>query len=110
MMKLAMSPAASGLLRALLNRAEISRDRILLTDWRSTDWQSLTLMGERHRVRLRVPGPEAPAIMARLTDGLEEAEFEIPGQIVADIALTGRPQARNDGSVEVAIEALTIAE
>lgn len=110
MMKLAMSPAASGLLRALLRRAGIGRDRILLTDWRSTDWQSLTLMGERHRVRLRIPGPGAPDVVARLTDGLEEAEFEIGGQIVADIALSGKPQARDDGSIEVAIEALTVAE
>ena len=105
-----MSPAASGLLRALLKRAEIGRDRILLTDWRSTDWQSLTLMGERHRLRFRIPGPGAPEIVQRLTRGIEEAEFTISGQIVADIFLTGQPQARKDGSVEVAFEALTIEE
>ena len=110
MMKLAMSPAACGLLRALLNRAQIGRDRILLTDWRSTDWQSLTLMGERHCFRLRVPGPEAAQVVARLTNGIEEAEFTIPGQIVADIAVSGDAQACNDGSIEVAMEALTIAE
>ncbi|QIK77834.1 hypothetical protein G7077_01800 [Sphingomonas piscis] len=67
-------------------------------------------MGERHVVSLRVPGPEAPAVVARLTDGIEEAEFTIPGQIVADIALTGAPQARNDGSIEVSLEALTIGD
>lgn len=105
-----MSPAASGLLRALLNRARVGRDRILLTEWRSTDWQSLLLMGERHVVRLRIPGPGAYEVAARLTDGLEDAEFCIPGQILADISLTGRAQARSDGSVEIALEALTIAE
>ena len=38
MMKLAMTPAAAGLLRALLGRAGVDRNRILLTDFRSTDW------------------------------------------------------------------------
>jgi len=43
MMKLALSTAAAGLLRALLGRAGVSRDRILLTEFRSVDWNSLTL-------------------------------------------------------------------
>ncbi len=42
MMKLALSPAAAGLLRAIVARAGINRDRILLTDFRSVEWQSLT--------------------------------------------------------------------
>ena len=110
MMKLAMSPAASGLLRALLQRAQVTRDRILLTDWRSTDWQSLTLIGERHRVRLRIPGPDAMEIADRLTNGLEEAEFSVPGQIVADIQQSGISRAMADGSVELSVEALTVEE
>jgi hypothetical protein len=110
MMKLAMSPAASALLRALLHRSRVTRDRILLTEWRSTDWQSLTLMGERHALKLRIPGPGACEVAERLTVGLEDAEFAIPGQIVADILCTGAPKAMSDGSVQVAIEALTIEE
>ena len=55
MMKLALSPAAAGLLRALVARAGINRDRILLTDFRSIDWQSLTFVGERHEMELRIP-------------------------------------------------------
>ena len=110
MMKLAMSPAASALLRALLQRSGVTRDRILLTEWRSTDWQSLTLMGEQHRVRLRIPGPEAIEVAERLLGGIGEAEFAIPGQIVADIISKGAPKALSDGSLEVSIEALTIEE
>jgi hypothetical protein len=110
MMRLAMSPAALGLLRALLRRAEVGRDRILLTDWRSTDWQSLTLMGEHHCLGFRIAGPGAQDIADRLTSGIEEAEFTIPGQIVGDIAMISRPWARDDGSVEVCLEALTIEE
>ena len=110
MMKLALSPAAAGLLRALLARAGIDRDRILLTEFRSVDWQSLTFVGERHVMELRVPGPDAALVTQRLTDGLDDAEFAIPGQIVADIGLERPPQANADGSVSLFIEALTIAE
>ena len=39
MMKPNLSLAASGLLRALIARTAVERDRILLTDWRSVDWQ-----------------------------------------------------------------------
>ena len=74
MMKLALSTAAAGLLRSLLARAGVDRDRILLSEFRSIDWQSLTFMGERHEMELRVPGPNAVAIADRLTDGLGDAE------------------------------------
>jgi hypothetical protein len=110
MMKLALSTAAAGLLRSLVARAGIDRDRILLTDFRSIDWHSLTFMGERHEMELRVPGPEAEALVNRLTDGLADAEFAIPGQIVADIALERPPLRNADGSISLHIEALTIVE
>jgi hypothetical protein len=110
MMKLALSPAAAGLLRALIARAGINRDRILLTDFRSADWQSLTFVGERHEMELRVPAPDAQSLAARIGDGLAEAEFAIPGQIVADIGLERPPSHNRDGSVTLHIEALTISE
>jgi len=110
MMKLALSPAAAGLLRALLARGGIDRDRILLSEFRSVDWQSLTFVGERHQMLLRVPAPNADRLAARLIDGLGDAIFSISGQIVADIALQRPPVANLDGSITLDIEALTIAE
>lgn len=110
MMKLALSPAAAGLLRALLARGGIDRDRILLTEFRSIDWQSLTFVGERHQMLLRVPGPDADDLVARLIVGLADAEFSIVGQIVADIGLEQPPTRNSDGSITVMVEALTIAE
>ncbi len=79
-------------------------------NFRSVDWHSLTFSGERHEIRLRLPGPDAQAIVDRLTDGLADAEFSIPGQIVADIGLDGAPVAHCDGAISLAIEALTVAE
>ena len=110
MMKLALSTAAAGLLRALVARAGIDRDRILLTDFRSIDWQSLTFIGERHEMELRLPAPGAADLAERLTRGLADAEFSIPGQIVADIGQERQPIHNPDGSVSLFLEALTIAE
>ena len=110
MMKLAMSPAAAGLLRALLSRAGIDRNRIMLSEFRSTDWRSLTFSGERHRIDLRIPGPGAAAIADVLTRDLGEAEFTIPGHVVADIAVDGPMLEHADGAVGIRIEALTVEE
>jgi len=109
-MKLAMSPAAAGLLRALLGRAGVERNRILLSDFRSTDWRSLTFAGERHRIDLRIPGPGADFVARMLTCDLGEAEFSIPGQIVADVAVEGAMIEHPDGSISLTIEALTVDE
>lgn len=110
MMKLAMSPAAAGLLRALLGRAGVDRNRILLSEFRSTDWRSLTFAGERHGIDLRIPGPGAGPVARQLTHGLADAEFTIPGQIVADIGVEGSMVEHEDGAISVRIEALTIEE
>lgn len=110
MMKLAMSAAAAGLLRALLARVGVDRNRILLSNFRSTDWNSLTFAGERHEIALRIPGPGASAVAALLIDGLEEADFTISGQIVADIALASPSADHPDGAITLEIEALTVAE
>lgn len=110
MNRIAMSPTASALLRALIARAGVPRDRILLTDVQTIDWQSLTFVGERHQFHLRVPGSDSAAVVDRLCAGLEDAEFTIKGQIVADIALLGEPVRASDGSISLTIEALTVAE
>ena len=77
---------------------------------RSVDWQSLTFTGERHHFELRVAPPGSQEIGERLCDGLEDAEFCIPGVLVADISVCGAPTRASDGSTCLTIEALTIAE
>ena len=110
MLNIVMSRAAAGLLRALLQRGGDHRHRILLSEIRSVDWHSLTLEGERHQIRLRVTGPAAELIVAPFVSGIEEAEFAIPGQILADIALARTPERLLDGSVTLELEALTVIE
>ena len=61
-------------------------------------------------MELRIPGPGARALAERLTEGLGEAEFAIPGQIVADIGLERPLTTNRDGSITLHLEALTVAE
>lgn len=110
MMRPPLSPAAAGLLRGLVARAAIARERILLGDFRSIDWQSLTFVGERHEIRLTILPPNAIEAATRIVDGLGEANWHISGQIVADVALAAPSRANPDGSVSLTLEALTIAE
>jgi hypothetical protein len=108
MMRIAMSVAAAGLLRELLRRGGVNRNRILLTEFRSTDWQSLTFIGEQHRIRLRIPAPDSAEIAASLVNGLEDAELSLPGHLVADLALAGELERNADGSISMTLEALTV--
>ena len=106
---LALSRPAAGLVRAVSRHADMIGHRILLTDVRSVDWQSLTFTGERHEISLTLAEPAAQSDVRALIDALEQAEYSIPGHIVADIAGNLLNEDEN-GSVSVAIEALTIAE
>jgi len=110
MNRLPMSSAAAALLRAVLDRASLSRDRILLTHYHSVDWQSLTFVGERHEFAFRLVGPDADAIYARLACGLAEAEFVIPRQVLAEIVVPSDPVRGADGSLSFEVEALTIRD
>jgi hypothetical protein len=49
-------------------------------------------------------------LVAGFINGIEDAEFAIPGQILADIALAERPSRAPDGSVTLELEALTVVE
>lgn len=110
MIKMAMSHAAGCLVRALVARAGVERNRILLTDVESVDWQSLTLAGERHQIALRVTGLDSADAAKRMCAGLDDAEFSIPGLIVADIAVLGSPRREPDGATALMIEALTVRD
>jgi len=110
MNRIAMSQAASALLRAMIARSGVPRDRILLIDVQSVDWQSLTFTGERHSIELRVSAPHSETIVKRMCADLEDAEFSIPGVIVADICVAGSPSRSADGSTHLTIEALTVAD
>jgi len=57
-----------------------------------------------------VAGSDSASGVGRMLDGIEDAEFSIPGMIVADIAVLGEPERALDGSTSVTIEALTVSD
>ena len=102
-----LSPAATQLLRALVERTGPDHDRIWIGRFHSVDWQSLTFIGERHEISLRLAGPDPAAALAALRDGLADAEWPLNGHFVADILIVAEKELP-DGSVAVDLEALTI--
>ena len=107
MNRLAMSNPGSALLHLLSARAGVPRNRILLTEFESVEWRSLTYNGERHRIGLRVSDPDSATIVDRMCAGIGECELSAPGLIVVDILVVAR-NVLADGSTSVAIEALTV--
>ena len=110
MMRPPLSRAATALLRQILDRTNIPRVDVVIGDFRSTDWHSLTYEGERHEISLRIRGNDAAERAATLIDGIGDADLSLPGHIVADIAIVGTPITLDDGSVEVEFEALTLVD
>lgn len=70
-------------------------------------WSSATFVGERHRLDLRLHSDSdcIGTALDRLVELLPDAEFELPGQIVAEAKLTA---LRVDPDPAVAALALTI--
>ena len=106
-----MSSSATDLLRAMLARAPADAHRILLSNWCSVDWQSLTFAGERHQAGFVVRGDDAMALATRWTKDIGDAELPMGrGRFVADITVPTDLRLRDDGSVLVEVEALTLCE
>ena len=104
-----LSTAAAQLMDSLVERSGLDRNRISIGRFQSVDWQSLTFTGERHEISLRLAGPDAAPALALLRYGLAEAEWRLVEHVVADILIVSETTA-GDGSITVAIEALTLSE
>lgn len=77
-------------------------------------WSSATFEGERHRLDLRLHGGavEIGEALDRLVDRLPEAEFDLPGAIVAEARLTSLRVDPDPAAVALAltIEVLTVVD
>ena len=69
----------------------------------------MTFTGERHIFSLQLIGADAATALALLRDRLSEVEWQLSGHVVADIVIVGETTA-SDGSITVAIEALTLTD
>lgn len=78
----------------------------------SRSWASGTFVGTRHALAFRLAGEGADAAADAFLADLEEAEFQLRGHILADIALVSRYRTNGaDGPiVRIAVEALTVED
>lgn len=71
-------------------------------------WHGLTFAGTQVSLKLTLSGQDHTTIAADVNDRLNEQEFDIPGQLVADIAVT---KLMADGSRTIlVIEALLLED
>jgi hypothetical protein len=100
-----MRDAHDDLLRALKARIE-GAEHLEICSAHSEAWSSATFSGSRHNFALALSGPAAAAMTSRLAARLDAIEFDLPGHLVADIAITGRVDGPDRSAFSV--EALTV--
>lgn len=86
--------AATRILREIENLVRIGEtDRekpiVVIEDIRSTDWASVTFVGQHHELELRITGEAdtVAAAIARLSDDLADHDIPIAGHFIAEIRL-----------------------
>jgi len=75
-----------------------------------TAWASITFAGTRHRLELLFEGMEAVAAGETFIAELPEHEFAIPGQLVADAAVTQVDHSLDPPRLAVSIELLLLED
>jgi hypothetical protein len=99
--------AQDALLRAL--KARVGKNQMLsVREARSESWASATFSGSRHSFAFTLSGKDAEGTASRLAEGLDAMEFDLPGHLVADIALFDR--CDGPAGAMFAIEALTVED
>ena len=102
--------AATALLRALGDRFAGFGGAFRLEALASRPWASVTFSGARHEIAISLEGQGAAAAADLFLVGLDEAEFELAGHILADIAVAGDERSSGGDSVRLRIEALTVRD
>ena len=102
-----MVDAHQALLDALCNRIDKDHD-LVAGETSSRAWASATFTGARHCYSVMLSGPAASAQASRLAGGLDAMEFDLPGHLVADIALVSRHDTQQ--GVAMTLEALTVED
>ncbi len=116
----ALSGAPARLVRQFAALAAAGSGRVpmfpmlIVEDVVTRPWSSATFEGERHRFELRLHGGavEVGEALDRLIEQLPEAEFDLPGAIVAEARLTAVRVDPDPAAAALAlvIEVLTVVD
>lgn len=71
-------------------------------------WASITFSGARHRLRISFNGPGAVGAAADVLQRLENLEIDVPGLLLADLALLADSRSDDGTRAWLDLEALTI--
>ena len=96
--------AADRLVRAL---RRILGEDLEVESLDSRRWTSITFAGERHRLGLRIAAPSRSA-GDTIDDRLANAELDIPGHVLVDLAVTAVERDGLDGTLRLDLQAVTL--
>jgi hypothetical protein len=95
---------------ALIDAISVTFVTFAVESIRSRSWVSATFSGVRHELTFRVEGEGAQDQVDLFLNGLDEAEFDLDGHILADISLISRTVDPERLRVRISLEALTLEE
>ena len=109
-MRRVIEDAATAFLRGLCAHFVGFGGTFRIDELSSRSWASVTFSGARHQVAFTLSGAGAGAAADAFLEGMAEAEFDLRGHILADIALSGEERDADGERVQLRLEALTVEE
>lgn len=109
-MRKVIEDAATALLRALGASFARFDCAFRVHELSSQSWASVTFSGARHRVAFSLQGAGAEAAAERFVARIDEAEFDLRGHILADIALVAKRRSPAGDRIDMNLEALTVED
>ena len=89
---------------------ELTKGQAAILSHDEKNWASITFAGARHRIEVEFEGAEAVATGELFIAFLPEHEFAIPGQLVADAAITAVDHRLEPPRMVVSCELLLLDE
>jgi hypothetical protein len=89
---------------------ELTEGQATIVGHEEKSWASITFAGARHRIELAFDGAEAVQAGELFIAFLPEHEFAIPGQLVADAAVTAVDHRLEPPRMQVSCELLLLEE
>jgi hypothetical protein len=102
--------AGTALLRALGASFAAFKGQFRVDELSSRAWASVTFSGARHKVAFTLEGEDASAAAEAFLARIGEAQFELRGHILADVALIAEERAPEGDRASIRIEALTVED
>ena len=101
----------AAILRAVAAMVAPHGVQLVIEELRCRDWASLTLVGGRHELDIRLEGAGAAAALAQLQAELPELDIVIAGHILAELVVEpAQDQAAAAGPVALTLNALVIQD